>query len=157
MLPVFPWFRSQSPQTPGWWCSTAIAFCAVKPSESYSELTEKKKLYFTGSNSTLVFMLKEHGMTFPQPESVLFIDHSGSYTEAGAILEILKKCGMPLTARLIGLLAPKPLRNGLYRTIARNRYRWFGRTQQCFIPAPEDSGRFFLWKSRAPRIFTFYR
>lgn len=107
-------------------------------------IDRKKKLYFTGSNSTLVFMLKEHGMTFPQPESVLFIDHSGSYTEAGAILEILKKCGMPLTARLIGLLAPKPLRNGLYRTIARNRYRWFGRTQQCFIPAPEDSGRFFL-------------
>ena len=104
----------------------------------------KRKLYFTGNNSALIRRLKEKGMTFPQPESVLFIDHAGLYTEAGAILEIMKKCGMPLTARLIGLLTPKPLRNGLYRTIARNRYRWFGRTQQCFIPAPENSGRFFL-------------
>ncbi|MBL7904414.1 MAG: DUF393 domain-containing protein [Bacteroidales bacterium] len=104
----------------------------------------KKKLYFTGSNSTLFSKLKQQGIAFPQPESVVFIDHTGLYTEAEAILEILKKCGMAIPARLISYLLPEPIRKRLYRIVARNRYRWFGRSQHCFIPAPDERSRFFL-------------
>jgi predicted DCC family thiol-disulfide oxidoreductase YuxK len=28
------------------------------------------------------------------------------------------------------------LRDGLYRLVARNRYRWFGRTDICAMPDP---------------------
>ncbi|MEY4010594.1 MAG: hypothetical protein RLZZ93_1286, partial [Actinomycetota bacterium] len=30
----------------------------------------------------------------------------------------------------------------LYRLIARNRYRWFGRTDACMMPTPEIRARF---------------
>ncbi|MFP5284488.1 MAG: thiol-disulfide oxidoreductase DCC, partial [Thermoanaerobaculia bacterium] len=37
---------------------------------------------------------------------------------------------------------PRPLRDALYRWIARNRYRWFGRTETCWLPTPELQSRF---------------
>lgn len=41
----------------------------------------------------------------------------------------------------LGLIIPRPLRDAVYRFIARHRYRWFGRTDNCWLPRPE-------WKSR---------
>jgi predicted DCC family thiol-disulfide oxidoreductase YuxK len=29
---------------------------------------------------------------------------------------------------------PKPLRDAVYNTIARNRYRIFGKYEECFVP-----------------------
>ena len=40
------------------------------------------------------------------------------------------------------LLVPRPLRDVVYRWIARNRYRWFGRDDTCLAPTPELRGRF---------------
>jgi len=39
-------------------------------------------------------------------------------------------------------LVPRLLRDRLYRWIARNRYRWFGRREACMVPSPEMQGRF---------------
>lgn len=36
----------------------------------------------------------------------------------------------------------RPLRDALYRWLARNRYRWFGRSDTCLLPAPEHAARF---------------
>jgi len=37
---------------------------------------------------------------------------------------------------------PRRLRDAGYRWLARNRYRWFGRTDQCLVPTPEQAVRF---------------
>ena len=37
---------------------------------------------------------------------------------------------------------PRPIRDGLYRLFARNRYALFGRTKQCIVPTPEIRARF---------------
>jgi predicted DCC family thiol-disulfide oxidoreductase YuxK len=42
----------------------------------------------------------------------------------------------------LGPLVPKPLRDAVYRFVARNRYRWFGRQDACLVPAPEVRARF---------------
>jgi predicted DCC family thiol-disulfide oxidoreductase YuxK len=42
----------------------------------------------------------------------------------------------------IAKLIPLSLREGLYRFIARRRYRIFGKYDQCPLPRPEDRGKF---------------
>jgi predicted DCC family thiol-disulfide oxidoreductase YuxK len=42
----------------------------------------------------------------------------------------------------VAWLIPRPLRDGLYRWLARNRYRWFGRSDQCMVPDPQVAARF---------------
>ena len=37
---------------------------------------------------------------------------------------------------------PRPLRDLVYRFIAKNRYKWFGRREQCMVPTAELSKRF---------------
>ena len=37
---------------------------------------------------------------------------------------------------------PRPLRDWIYDLIARNRYRWFGRTDECMVPTKEIRARF---------------
>jgi len=39
-------------------------------------------------------------------------------------------------------LVPRPLRDWGYRMVARNRYRIFGRSETCILPAPESRARF---------------
>jgi predicted DCC family thiol-disulfide oxidoreductase YuxK len=39
---------------------------------------------------------------------------------------------------------PRLLRDPAYDLIARNRYRIFGRTDICMVPAPEDRSRFLM-------------
>jgi predicted DCC family thiol-disulfide oxidoreductase YuxK len=39
-------------------------------------------------------------------------------------------------------LIPAALRDALYRMIARNRYHWFGKSEQCMMPDPAVAARF---------------
>jgi predicted DCC family thiol-disulfide oxidoreductase YuxK len=40
------------------------------------------------------------------------------------------------------VIVPRPIRDWVYRLIARNRYRWFGRRESCAVPSAEQRGRF---------------
>jgi predicted DCC family thiol-disulfide oxidoreductase YuxK len=42
----------------------------------------------------------------------------------------------------LGRLVPRALRDAVYDLIARNRYRWFGQTEQCALPTPELARHF---------------
>jgi predicted DCC family thiol-disulfide oxidoreductase YuxK len=44
--------------------------------------------------------------------------------------------------RLLLHVAPLPLLNLGYRLVACNRYRWFGRTDRCELPRPEQREKF---------------
>ncbi len=40
------------------------------------------------------------------------------------------------------LFIPNPIRDVVYRWIARNRYAWFGKTDVCRLPTEEEQSRF---------------
>jgi len=70
----------------------------------------------------------------PQANAVVF--GGQAYLGADAALEIMRRLpGWSRVARTMALV-PHPVRNWLYDRIARNRYRLFGRTETCMIPAP---------------------
>ena len=39
-------------------------------------------------------------------------------------------------------IIPRPIRDWAYGVLARNRYRWFGRYDQCMVPSEEIRDRF---------------
>ena len=41
----------------------------------------------------------------------------------------------------IFFVVPKPLRDGLYSLVARNRYRIFGKYEECFVPDADMRAR----------------
>ena len=42
----------------------------------------------------------------------------------------------------IAYVVPRPVRDAVYRLVARNRYRWFGKRESCRIPTEAERGRF---------------
>jgi predicted DCC family thiol-disulfide oxidoreductase YuxK len=40
------------------------------------------------------------------------------------------------------IILPGFIRNAVYNFIARNRYKWFGKKEECWIPTPELKGLF---------------
>lgn len=87
-------------------------------------------------------LLAAHGLDADDPSSLLLIEHGRAWTNTDAIRRIVAGLGGAWRmAHVVGIL-PRRLRDGLYRTIARNRYRWFGRHAVCFLPTPEQRTRF---------------
>ena len=42
----------------------------------------------------------------------------------------------------LAMAVPTPLRDAAYNYIGRRRYRWFGRSDVCRLPTPEERRRF---------------
>ena len=75
-------------------------------------------------------------------ESVMVDDGTRLYTHFDAVMKIGKELGG--VYRLIGIacILPRSWRLSLYQFVARNRYRWFGVRQSCFLPTAEERARF---------------
>ena len=64
------------------------------------------------------------------------------YTRSDAALQIAKLLGGFWALFLVFYILPRFIRNGIYDWVARNRYKWFGRKNECMIPTPELKARF---------------
>ena len=70
------------------------------------------------------------------------IDRGRALQRSDAALAIARRMQFPWP--LLGAfraLPPGP-RDAMYRCVARNRHRWFGRSEACMVPAPEIRARF---------------
>jgi predicted DCC family thiol-disulfide oxidoreductase YuxK len=61
------------------------------------------------------------------PDSIVYFNNNQVFTESDAVFEILWQLPFPWKLLYVFKLTPKFLRNSIYRYIARNRYKWFGK------------------------------
>lgn len=85
---------------------------------------------------------QQYLLTCKQHDSIILVDQNRIYTRSTAALRIAGKLsgGWPLLQVL--LVVPPFIRNAVYDWIARNRYRWFGKAETCWIPSPALNSRF---------------
>jgi predicted DCC family thiol-disulfide oxidoreductase YuxK len=87
-------------------------------------------------------LLARAGLQVTTLETLLLVDGTRTYQHTAAILRILHQLGFPWRLAWVGWLVPSFIRDAVYRWIARNRYRIFGRSDSCFLPGKEYLGRF---------------
>jgi len=89
-------------------------------------------------------LLAAHGQPVPaSPESVILLEGGQLYSHSAAVLRIAGHLGLRWRlAAAVGGLLPQRGRDGLYRFVARHRYRLFGRQASCLVPTPELRARF---------------
>lgn len=86
--------------------------------------------------------LEKTGLKNSDLDSIVVIDDNKAYVKSDAALRIAKKLkgAWPLLAGF--RMLPKSVRDKMYDKVARNRYRWFGKREQCRVPTPELKERF---------------
>lgn len=86
-------------------------------------------------------LLRRFGNDPGDPETLLLVDKGRPLRDSDAILAILRGLGWPWRLAGAAGLLPQRLRDRLYRWLARNRYRLFGRRESCWRPDPELGDR----------------
>lgn len=76
------------------------------------------------------------------PDSLILFENGQYYTESDAALCLAAHLDGGWKALRHLRLFPRFLRNAVYRLVAANRYRVFGKKDACMIPTPELRGRF---------------
>ena len=96
------------------------------------------KLRFSSLDSDLAinFASKRDINTSNKDTVIVWDQLDGIYTESRAFFKIIKTLGGLFNLILIFSIIPKFLTDGIYRFIARNRYKWFGSYVTCPTPDP---------------------
>ena len=75
-------------------------------------------------------------------QSILFFDGKMLYKKSTAVLKLSRLLGGWYQLLLLGYILPRFFRDWLYNIVAKNRYRWFGKKDQCMLPSKGFENRF---------------
>lgn len=100
-----------------------IKFCALQ-----SELGKKIHTHFLQGT--------------PELSTVIYIRKNKLYIKSSAALHIFKSLNGFWSMWFVLISIPKPLRDFVYDFVAKNRTKWFGKTEQCMVPSAETAHLF---------------
>lgn len=85
------------------------------------------------------------------PDSIVLVEGDSVYCRSEAALRIGRVLPFPWSAlATLAIWIPRGVRDPVYRWIARNRYRWFGKQDECMIPQEGDLDRFLVDDTASP-------
>lgn len=113
-------------------CSKAVQFILPRDREGYFNLAP---LSGTTAEKHLTTEQRTNG------KSLIVLDQGAIYTQSDAAFQIAAQLKNWRWIRMFRIL-PKGVRDCMYRLIAKNRYRIFGKQATCFVPKSEWTDRF---------------
>jgi predicted DCC family thiol-disulfide oxidoreductase YuxK len=91
-------------------------------------------------------LLEKHGMMHvvaaADPDTMLLVEDGAAHDRSTGALRVAAHLKAPWRWGRAALVLPRFLRDLAYRFVARNRYRWFGKTDSCLVPSKELRARF---------------
>ena len=116
-------------------CSSSVLFIIRRDPEGYFRFAALQTE--TGS-----MLMKKHNIHSVKMESIILIENNMVYYRSTAALRIARKLKGGWILFYVFMIIPPFIRNFFYDIVARNRYRWFGKRENCFLPGPNVKERF---------------
>jgi predicted DCC family thiol-disulfide oxidoreductase YuxK len=107
-------------------CSRWIAFVAARDSAARFRFTAIQSPYGTR-------LAQAFGIDPDDPDTNAVVHGGVAYLKSDGALTVLSLLPGWGFARAL-FAVPKPLRDAVYSLVARNRYRIFGKYEECFVP-----------------------
>jgi predicted DCC family thiol-disulfide oxidoreductase YuxK len=99
-------------------------------------------IYFAPLQSEYARKILEKHQIGMELNTIVLLEGGKVYDRSTAALRVARLLNGPWPLLYGSILIPRFIRDGVYRWIARNRYKWFGKTQACRVPTPELQARF---------------
>lgn len=87
-------------------------------------------------------MLQTSHLPEGHTESLILLENRKIFVKSDAALRLTRHLNGLWRLGLILLVVPKFIRNPVYDWVAKNRYKWFGKKEVCWIPEPKWETRF---------------
>jgi predicted DCC family thiol-disulfide oxidoreductase YuxK len=116
-------------------CSSSVQFIIKR---------DKKNQFLFGSLQGIAGQeyLKQFNLPADSFNSFMLLEDGKLYTRSSGALRMLKYLGTGWQLFYSFIIVPKFIRDGVYNIIAKNRYKWFGKKEACWIPTPELKAKF---------------
>jgi len=75
-------------------------------------------------------------------DTFVLVEGEEAYIKSTAALRMCRLLGGFWKLLYVFIVIPAPIRDAAYDYIARNRYKWFGKKEECMVPGPEVRRRF---------------
>jgi predicted DCC family thiol-disulfide oxidoreductase YuxK len=98
------------------------------------------RVRFASAQSPLGTAIFRHYGIDPDKTYLLLADGTASGESTG-YLRLCSILGGPWQLLRLFALIPRPVRDWAYRIVARNRYRWFGKVDQCALLTEEQKAQ----------------
>jgi predicted DCC family thiol-disulfide oxidoreductase YuxK len=100
----------------------------------------KRKVGFLSAQSPLGMAVYAH-FALPLDASYLLITPEGTFTKTTGYFKLADILGGWFRLGKVFWLVPRPIRDFVYDRVARNRYRLFGKSEQCALLSPDQRER----------------
>jgi predicted DCC family thiol-disulfide oxidoreductase YuxK len=87
-------------------------------------------------------LMRDFGFNPDDAKTFVLIADGKPYVKSDAAIRVSRYFRGAWRALAAIKIIPRRVRDGAYDIIARNRYRWFGRSDTCMLPTPELRARF---------------
>jgi len=114
-------------------CSKTVTFLLA--------IDKRKRLKFAPLSGTTSESLSI-GKTASNQSTVVFYKNGTLFYRSTAALKIAEQLPFPWPLLRIFFLIPAFIRDYIYNVIGRNRYKWFGKNETCFVKQPNYEDRF---------------
>lgn len=87
-------------------------------------------------------VMKEFNLPTAAFGSFILLKEGKIYTRSSGALLATRKLNGAWPLLYAFMIVPPFIRNTVYNWIAKNRYKWFGKKKECWIPTPELNSLF---------------
>jgi len=115
-------------------CSRSVQFILKRDKE-------KKFLFASLQSNYGQELLKKFNLSTDTFNSFILYQDEKIHTRSTAALRMFQQLKGWKWVKILRLV-PKFIRDGVYNLIARNRYKWFGKKDECWLPTPDLKARF---------------
>lgn len=115
-------------------CNASVQFIIKKDKEKIFQFASLQSE--TGQQILKHFQLRADNFN-----SFILYQDGKIFTKSTAALKMFSQLNGWKWTKLFFII-PRFIRDAVYNIIARNRYRWFGKKEECMVPTPEVKERF---------------
>ena len=88
-------------------------------------------------------VLAQHQLNTDTFDSLVLLEDGKIHQRSTAALRIARQLSGAWPMLYAFIIVPAFIRNAVYNFIARNRYKWFGKKEACWLPTPDLQALFY--------------
>ena len=108
------------------------------------ERDKKNQFKFAALQSDFAKLeLAKHNVDLTNSNSFMLLENGKLYQQSTAALKVAKQLSGWWPVLYVFIIVPAFIRNWVYSYIAKNRYKWFGKQESCWVPTQTLKAKFY--------------